>query len=357
MRLPTITDGEKTIIDERAAIELIRFSIDNGVNYVDTAYPYHDGFSESVLGKALRDGYRERVILATKLPCWMIESTADFDKYLDEQLGKLQTEYVDFYLLHALFTDRWEKMKSFDVFTWLEKAQKDGRIKNVGFSYHDDAHLFPEIIDSYDWKMCQIQYNYVNENVQAGTKGLEYAAKKGIPVVVMEPLLGGMLANPPKGMKDIFASGNVKLVDAALKWLWNKSEVSCVLSGMSSIEQAQQNITLAECADVGCLSDNESVLINKAKSFYESYHVIPCTKCLYCQPCPSGVKIPRIFETYNEGCIDGKIGSAKAMYNWHMKESEKASNCIGCKVCEDLCPQNIAIAEWMPKIHDQLVFK
>jgi predicted aldo/keto reductase-like oxidoreductase len=356
MRLPVIQDGDRKIINEPEAIEMIRYSIDHGVNYIDTAYPYHDGFSEVVTGKALLNGYRERVTLATKLPCWMIQTPDDFDKYLDEQLEKLQTSYVDFYLLHALFSQRWEQMKSLDVFKWLDKMLGTGKIRNVGFSYHGDAQLFPQIIDSYDWKMCQIQYNYVNEYVQAGTKGLKYAASKGIPVVVMEPLLGGFLANPPSGMRKVFDGAQINPVEAALKWLLNKSEVSCVLSGMSTLEQVKQNIAIAGAFEPGCLSNIELELVSKVKKLYLSYHKVPCTKCGYCQPCPSGVNIPLVFEIYNEAMVEGRIYAVKGMYNWHVRDNEKANNCTGCCVCESLCPQKITIAELMGEIHGKLVF-
>jgi predicted aldo/keto reductase-like oxidoreductase len=356
MRLPVIQDGDKKVINEPEAIGMIRYSIDHGVNYIDTAYPYHDGFSEVVTGKALLNGYRERVILTTKLPCWMIQTPDDFDKYLDEQLEKLQTSHVDFYLLHALFSQRWEQMKSLNVFKWLDKVLNNGKIRNVGFSYHGDAQLFPQIIDSYDWKMCQIQYNYVNEYVQAGTRGLEYAASKGIPVVIMEPLLGGFLANPPLGMMKVFEGAQINPVEAALKWLLNKSEVSCVLSGMSTLDQVKQNIAIAGSFEPGCMSDSELELISKVKKLYLSYHKVPCTKCGYCQPCPSGVNIPLMFEIYNEALVEDRMNIVKGMYNWHVQDSEKANNCIGCSECESHCPQQIAISELMKEIHGKLVF-
>ncbi|MFP4164972.1 MAG: aldo/keto reductase [Chitinispirillaceae bacterium] len=357
MRFPTVKDGDQTRVDEAKTVELIRNCIDHGINYIDTAWPYHNGESEEVVGKALRDGYREKVVLTTKLPCWLIESSADFDKYLDQQLEKLRTDHVDFYLLHALFTDRWEKMLSFDVFRWADRAVKDGRIGSLGFSFHDSPQLFTRIVDRYDWGMCQIQYNYLNENVQAGTRGLEYAASKGVPVVVMEPLLGGFLADPPGEIGKVIRESGKNPVDLALSWLFDRPEVSCVISGMSNLEQVEQNVSIAARAGVGNMSSDDMDIVKEVKKIYRSYHVIPCTKCDYCQPCPSGVRIPRIFEIYNESRIEGKHRSGQAMYNWHMKDSEKANNCTGCKACESHCPQKIGIADWMERIHEELAFK
>lgn len=357
MRFPTVKDGDQKKVDEVKTVELIRSCIDRGINYIDTAWPYHDGESEVVVGKALLGGYREKVILTTKMPCWLMETSADFDKYLDQQLEKLQTGYVDFYLLHALFTDRWEKMLAMDVFKWADKAINDGRIRSLGFSFHDGLELFTRILDSYNWGMCQIQYNYVNENVQAGTRGLKYAASKGIPVVVMEPLLGGFLADPPGEIGKMIRKKGKDPVDLALSWLFNRPEISCVISGMSDMEQVKQNVSVAARADVGNISAQDKALVEEVKKLYSSYHVVPCTKCDYCQPCPSGVRIPRIFEIYNESRIEGKHKSGQAMYNWHMKDSEKASSCTGCKMCESHCPQKIGIAEWMERIHGELVFE
>jgi predicted aldo/keto reductase-like oxidoreductase len=357
MRLPIIKDGENTKIDEPETINMIRYAIDHGVNYVDTAYPYHDGHSEVVVGRALKDGYREKVKLATKMPCWLIEKPEDFDKYLDEQLEKLQTDYLDFYLLHALWTDRWAKMQEMKVFTWAEKAISDGRIGHLGFSFHDSFPLFKEVIDSYDWVMCQIQYNFMNEDVQAGTKGLEYAAEKGISVVIMEPLLGGLLAKPPTEVQEIWNEAKKNPVDMALQWLWNKSEISTVLSGMTTMEQVQQNIESAKVSGIDTLTQDDLALLVRVHDKYKKFNAIPCTKCGYCMPCPNGVDIPRNFELYNEGMIYNELELCRNLYNWHLRQSEWASACIACKVCEEKCPQQIPISEWMPKVHETLVFQ
>jgi predicted aldo/keto reductase-like oxidoreductase len=235
MRLPII-DGDTGRIDEPEAIRMIRYAIDHGVNYVDTAYPYHKGNGEILVGKALQEGYREKTRLATKLPSWLVNSYEDMTKCLVEQLEKLQTDYVDFYLLHGLTKERWGKLKGLNVLGWLEKAKDEGKIRHIGFSFHDDFSLFKEIIDSYDsWTFCQIQYNYRDIDYQAGTKGLKYAASKGLAVVVMEPLLGGLLASKPHpDVQTIWdeAKLEMSLADLALQWVWNHLEVSVALSGM-----------------------------------------------------------------------------------------------------------------------------
>ncbi|MEM4611093.1 MAG: aldo/keto reductase, partial [Thermoproteota archaeon] len=261
MRLPII-GNDHSKVDEPEAIRMIRYAIDHGVNYVDTAYPYHGGNGEIVVGKALRDGYRERVRLATKMPIWNINSREDMDRIFDEQLKKLQTEYVDFYLLHALNKNSWLKIKNLNVFDWAERVVSEDRIKHLGFSFHDDFEVFKEIIDAYDkWTLCQIQYNYENEEVQAGTRGLKYAAGKGLAVVIMEPLLGGALANPPPAVKQLWDEAGKDPVEMALQWLWNKPEVSVVLSGMSTMDQVKRNIEFASRSGVGILSDEDLKLI------------------------------------------------------------------------------------------------
>ena len=356
MRLPTTTDKEADI-DEPLATEMIRHAIGKGVNYVDTAYPYHGENSEAVVGRALGDGYRERVRLATKMPCWLVETPADFDKYLNEQLRKLQTDHIDFYLLHALWRDRWAKMQKLDALKWAEGAITDGRIGHLGFSFHGTLPLFKEIIDAYDWTMCQIQYNFMNEGIQAGTEGLEYAASRGVAVVIMEPLLGGQIANPPADVQSLWEQAGAGPVDVALRWLWNKPEVSVVLSGMSTKDQVEQNLASADRSGEGTLTKDEVQLVDRVRAAYEGYASVPCTKCGYCMPCPNGVDIPRNLELYNEAVMYGNPNLSRALYSWHMPEELRAGACIACRECEELCPQQIEISEWMPKVHDHLLMK
>lgn len=353
MRFPSDPEDNYDNPIESEAIELVRYAIDQGVNYVDTAYPYHAEKSETIVGKALQGGYRDKVKLTTKMPCWLIETPEDFDKYLNIQLERLQTEHIDFYLLHALWKDRWEKMKKMNVFEWAEKAKADGKIGQLGFSFHDDYELFKEVVDGYDnWGLCQIQYNFLNENVQAGTKGLKYAAEKGLPVVIMEPLLGGSIVNPPAEVQKLWDEAGKNPADVALRWLWDKPEVSLVLSGMRSMEDIKKNLVSSDKSGVGTLTEDEHELISRVCEEYRKLSVVPCTKCRYCMPCPQGVDIPRNFELYNEANVTESL--SKALYNDHMKESEKARSCIGCKVCEEKCPQSIQISELMPVIDKAL---
>jgi len=356
MRLPTT--GEPAAIDEPEAIRMVRHAIDGGVNYVDTAYPYHDQQSERVVGWALRDGYREKVKLVTKMPCWLIETPADFDKYLDEQLDKLQVAHLDYYLLHAVFAGRWKKMQEMGALEWAERAVADGRIGGLGFSFHDQLPLFKEMIDATDqWALCQIQYNFMNEDVQAGTEGLEYAAAKGLPVVIMEPLLGGLLANPPESVRAIWDEGGKDPVDAALRWLWHKPEVSVVLSGMSAFDQVAQNLEIAGRSGVGTMTEDELALIARVHDTYRGFESIPCTKCRYCMPCPNGVDIPRNFELYNEAVIYDSLGLSRSLYTYHTRKEERAEACIACRECEEKCPQQIEISDWMPRIHEALLIQ
>ncbi|MEM4168681.1 MAG: aldo/keto reductase [Thermoproteota archaeon] len=357
MRLPII-GNDHSKVDEPEAIRMIRYAIDHGVNYVDTAYPYHGGNGEIVVGKALRDGYRERVRLATKMPIWNINSREDMDRIFEEQLKKLQTEYVDFYLLHALNKNSWLKIKNLNVFDWAERVVSEDRIKHLGFSFHDDFEVFKEIIDAYDkWILCQIQYNYENEEVQAGTRGLKYAAGKGLAVVIMEPLLGGALANPPPAVKQIWDEAGKDPVEMALQWLWNKPEVSVVLSGMSTMDQVKRNIEFASRSGVGILSDEDLKLIARVHMKYRELRPIPCTRCGYCMPCPNGVDIPENFEVYNHGVAYNTIGAARRVYNNNIPAERRASACVGCRTCEEKCPQKIKISEWMQKVDKELRFQ
>ncbi|TZE81380.1 aldo/keto reductase [Calorimonas adulescens] len=352
MRLPVI-DNDNSKIDEAEAIRMIRYAIDNGVNYIDTAWPYHGGNSEIVAGKALKDGYREKTFLATKLPTWLINAEEDLDKYLNEQLKKLQTDHIDFYLLHSLDKSRWENMKRVDALSWAEKKKQEGKIRYIGFSFHDKYLVFKEIIDYYDkWDFCQIQYNYMDIDIQAGEKGLRYAASKGLGVVIMEPIRGGRLANPPKAVMDIWNSAKVKRTPAewALQWLWNQPEVSVVLSGMSTFEQLKENIENAKRSGVNTLTEEELEIVNRVRDKYKELSPIACTGCNYCMPCPNGVNIPRNFELYNEAHMHNTYEANRK--NYENLNDAKASFCIECGTCESACPQHLTIIDYLKEVAD-----
>jgi len=352
MRLPAI-DNDNSKIDEAEAIRMIRYAIDNGVNYIDTAWPYHGGNSEIVAGKALKDGYREKTFLATKLPTWLINEKEDMDKYLNEQLKKLQTDHIDFYLLHALDKNKWENMKKVDALSWAEKKKQEGKIRYIGFSFHDEYPVFQEIVDYYDkWDFCQIQYNYMDIDVQAGEKGLKYAASKGLGVVIMEPIRGGRLANPPKAVQDIWDTAKVKRTPAewALQWLWNQPEVSVVLSGMSTFEQLKENIESAKRSGINTLTKEELEIVSKVRNKYKELSPIACTGCNYCMPCPNGVNIPRNFELYNEAHMYNTYEANRRDYE-NLGDA-KASSCIECGTCESVCPQHLTIIDYLKEVTD-----
>jgi predicted aldo/keto reductase-like oxidoreductase len=353
MRLPTKDDK----IEEVEATEMLQYAIDNGVNYVDTAYPYHGGSSETFVGTALKGGYRDKVKLATKMPSWEIKTADDFDKYLDIQLGRLQVDHVDFYLLHALNKDHWPKLRDLGVLEWAEKAIAAGRIGHLGFSFHDTYDVFKEIVDAHDWTFCQIQHNYMDIEYQAGTKGLQYTASKGIAVVIMEPLLGGRLVAPPPRVQELWDTAAKKraAADWALQWLWNQPEVSVVLSGMSAMPHVEQNVASADTSGVGTLTEEELALYDQVRDRYQELTAIPCTQCAYCMPCPNDVNIPRNLRTYNEGKMYDKVEAARGTYRWLSEDQEAGADaCIQCGECEEKCPQGIPISEWMPVIHAAL---
>jgi hypothetical protein len=355
MRLPTV--GGKPLsgsIDEDESIRMIRYAIDRGVNYVDTAYPYHEKNSEIVTGKALKDGYREKVKLATKSPVWFIKKPEDFDVYLNEQLEKLQTDHIDFYLFHGLDKKNWNNVVlRLNLLERAESALRDGKIGHIGFSFHDRYEVFQEIIDGYNgWTFCQIQYNYMDTEHQAGTKGLQYAASKGLAVVIMEPLLGGRLANPPSIVLDVFKSYRERTsADWALQWVWNQPGVSLLLSGMSTMRQVEENIISANMSGINSLGAEELAIIQQARDKYREMTLIPCTKCGYCQPCPNGVNIPRNIKLFNDGYTYGDVETSRGIYANFMAAANRAGSCVQCKICEEKCPQKISISEWMPKAH------
>jgi len=356
MRLPVL-ENDSGKIDEPIATEMIRKAIDAGVNYVDTAYPYHQGKSEGLVGKALRDGYREKVHIATKMPTWMVEKEADFDRFLDEQLKRLDVNRIDFYLLHTLNARLWQRLKELDVFTWAEKRMAEGLFEHLGFSFHDEYPVFESIVTGYDnWTLAQIQYNFIDVDYQAGHKGLKLAADHGLAVVVMEPLRGGRIAkNPaPKPVADVWEKSGRNWTPAewALQWVWDQPEVSTALSGMSTMAQVEQNLVTASASGVGKLTEKDHALFEEARKAYAGLAPIPCTQCEYCLPCPNGVAIPRIFGLYNDAAAYDAWGHARWAYNEQMKPEEQADNCIECGECEAVCPQHIEIIDWLAKAHE-----
>jgi uncharacterized protein len=335
---------------------MMRRAIDAGVNYVDTAYPYHAKMSEVVVGKALKDGYREKVKLATKLPIWLLNAQQDCDRIFNEQLGKLQTDHVDLYLLHSLGKESWQKVLSLGILEWAARQKASGRIGWIGFSFHDEFPAFKEIVDGWDaWDFCQIQYNFMNTDVQAGTKGLKYAAAHGIPVVVMEPLLGGGLSNPPPAIQSLWdmAARRRSPTEWALQWLWDQPEVNVILSGMTAMAHVEENLAIAERSAAGALSPAERKLISSVTAAYEKLRPIPCTQCNYCMPCPHGVDIPHNLALHNDRVAYDALSQAKGHWGF-MKPSSKATACTACLECESKCPQGIIVHEWMSIIAKEM---
>jgi predicted aldo/keto reductase-like oxidoreductase len=359
MRLPSV-DNDPMNVNEPESIRMIRYVIDHGVNYVDTAYTYHRGRGEPIVGQALKNGYREKVRLATKLPSRQVQSSKDYDRYLNEQLEHLQTDKIDFYLLHGLNKDSWPKLRDLGILPWAEGAMVDGRIGYLGFSFHDDFKVFKEIVDAYDnWTLCQIQYNYMDADHQAGTRGLNYAADKGLAVVVMEPLRGGRLTKKtPAQVAKLWASASQKRTPAewGLLWVWNHPEVSIALSGMSSMEQVVENITIAERSGAGILKADDLALIDSVREAYGKLSPIHCTNCRYCMPCPNGVEIPLIFGLYNDAVIynDDKISRFHYSGAIRLKEEQRADHCKECGECLEACPQKVPIPKWLKKAHELL---
>ena len=372
MRLPMI---DQTNVDEEEAIKMIRYAIDNGVNYIDTAYSYHNGESEVIVGKALKDGYREKVYLTTKLPMWLVKNSEDFDKFLSEQIERLQTK-PDIYLFHGLTKNRFDKIIKLNLIEKMEKAKEKGIFKYTGFSFHDNFEVFKEIIDYYNWDCCQIQYNYLDVEYQAGTKGVEYAGSKNIALIIMEPIRGGKLAitedkldSKPEIKKILEKSKNKRsMADWALQFVWNHSEVSVVLSGMSSMQQVKENIQSANNSAINNLTKDELQTISELRNAYDKFDLVPCTSCRYCLPCPNGVSIPFVFRLLNELGYWGEERKARIsfFYDRMVKTQEAlekgmsqgdevegaASLCIQCGECLEKCPQQIDIPDIMEKVNE-----
>ena len=359
MRLPVINE-EMANVNEPEAIRMIRQALDNGVNYIDSAYLYHMGNSEKVVGKALKDSYRDKIKLATKLPARMIEKADDFDRILNEQMERLEIDKIDFYLLHGLSKDSWQKVRDFDVLNWAEKQMAKGYFDRLGFSFHDEYDVFKEIVDAYDsWVLAQVLYNFMDKDTQAGRKGVEYAAGKGIAVVVMEPLRGGLLTKePPEPVAKEWAkaSRRLKPVEWAFHWVWDQPEVSVALSGMSTMEHVVQNLEIADTAQVGILNDADQAVIDKVRKAYRSIRPIKCSDCKYCIPCPSNVDIPAIFQIYDDAMMyqDTKIGQFRYNGPFGLNQDNRADKCTECGECLEKCPQHIEIPDWLKKVHAEL---
>jgi predicted aldo/keto reductase-like oxidoreductase len=361
MRLPAL-DNDPTKIDEKEAIKMIRYSIDQGVNFIDTAYPYggfdmyKGGQSEPIVAKALKDGYREKVKISTKLPTWLIETRADMDKYLNEQLERLETDVIDFYMIHGVTKNYWEKMKELGFEEFLDKAIEGGKIKYAGFSFHDRIELFKEVVDYYDWSFCLIQYNYLDDNYQAGREGLEYAFNRGLGVATMEPLRGGQIAvNIPEEVKDTFDQAVVKRTPAewALRWVWNHSEVSVVLSGMNTMDDVKENLRISSDAQSNSLTKKELIVVDHAKKVFNDKLEVGCTGCGYCLPCPNGVNIPENFAKYNDYYLFGTPETKERFkfgYEMGLLNGQRASACNECGLCEEHCTQEIPIMQVLKKV-------
>ena len=361
MRLPIKEDGT---IDEKRATQQVHYAIDHGVNYIDTAWPYHMGESEPFLGRALAGGYREKVKLATKLPSWLVESREDMDRFLNAQLERLRTNHIDYYLVHGLAGEVWDKLEPLGATDFLDKAKADGRIVNAGFSFHGSTEDFKRIVDAYPWTFCQIQYNFMDEKHQAGTEGLEYAASRSLGIIIMEPLLGGNLANrvPPE-VKEIWNEASVKHTPAewALRWVWNHPEVTTVLSGMNEEAQIEENLKTADEAYPNSLTEAELQLVKKVEQKYRQLVKIGCTGCLYCMPCPSGVNIPECFDIYNNLHMFGNVDGSKFAYAMRMSgaftDTEPggfASLCTECGQCMEKCPQSLKIPDLLKAVAKEL---
>ncbi len=350
MRLPATKGGGG--IDEERAIRQLRSAIDQGVNYVDTAPAYHFGRSEQILGRALEDGYRKKVRLATKLPPWSVRSREDMDRILKGQLATLKTDHIDYYLLHSLARESFMRLKKLGVLEFLDAARADGRIRNAGFSTHADLPAFQEFVDSYDWTFCQIQYNYLDEMVQAGTAGLRYAQEKNLAVMVMEPLRGGNLGGPvPEEVQKIWDGAMQKRSPAAwaLRWVWNHPEVTVVLSGMNDEGHIRENLNTAEDARPGSLTEEELLRVARVRDTYGRLMKVGCTGCSYCMPCPAGVDIPGCFSLYNAHHLFPHDRSAKFQYFGRhgglMGGLSYAGLCQACGKCETACPQHLPIRD------------
>ncbi|MBR2557605.1 MAG: aldo/keto reductase [Methanobrevibacter sp.] len=359
MRLPT--KGRNDIIDEKEATEMLTYGIENGINLIDTAYPYHNaelggnGESETFLGNYLQEnGYRDDVLISTKSPSWAIEKSEDFDLYLDEQLKKLQTDYIDIYLLHSLTETDWPKVRDLGVLDFLDDCLSSGKVGHVGFSSHMEIDYVIEVIDEYPkWEVALTQMNYLDEYYQSGVMGLNYLKEVNIGSMVMEPLRGGRLVqNIPESIQNLWNTAEVKRtpLEWALQYLWNRNDVDCVLSGMTSLEQVKENVKLASQEDV--ISENDQELIREVARTYKTFLGNDCSRCGYCMPCPHGVDIINCLAEYNIAHMMGNPKASAMQYFSLIDDDSRADSCVDCKECLPFCTQMLNIPEELQKVYE-----
>lgn len=354
MRLPETPAGK---VDEEHALSMMQYAYSHGINYFDTAVPYHDGASEALLGKFLQGIDRASVKIASKLPCWLIKKPQDMDVQLDLQLQKLKTDYIDYYLLHSLSAKSWKSMVELGVSAFMDRALASGKIRHIGFSFHDDYKAFKKIADSYPWEFCQLQVNFVDTHSQGGVRAIKYAAAKKMGVIIMEPLKGGkIVANIPPTVQKVWDSSKLKIspVDRALRWVWNFPEVSLLLSGMSNLEQLKENVSHSRHGIAGSLSDAELKRFQKAKREYLKLLPFSCTGCRYCLPCPQKVHIPSNLGIYMDAHLFGDIERHKFEYKYFVPDEGKADKCNQCGACLAKCPQKINIPQELIKVKELL---
>jgi predicted aldo/keto reductase-like oxidoreductase len=361
MRLPVI-DKQPDHIDVPLATRMLHYAIEHGVNYVDTAFPYHGasfdttpGTSEAFVGAALAGGLRDKVLVATKQPGWIVQSRADMDRILDGQLERLRTDCVDCYLMHSMTGSEFERLRGLGALEFLDAAKQAGTIRFAGFSFHDESPAFAPIVDAYDWDFCQIQYNYMDTEYQAGLAGLAYAASRGLGVVVMEPLKGGRLAGRvPPPIQEIWGEAAVRrtATEWALRYVWDDPRVSLLLSGMTAMEHVVENVDLAQRGTSGSLSDEELALVARVRDAYEARTAVDCTACRYCMPCTEGIDIPLVFSLLNNAFLFDGIEDERRTYGieFAMGHTAPASACSECGQCEEACPQQLEVIRELKKV-------
>ncbi|WP_055078508.1 aldo/keto reductase [Lagierella massiliensis] len=355
MRFPVIDDDNGKINKEESE-KLLLDAIKRGLNYIDTAYPYHEETSEDFVGEFLqKHNLRDKVQLATKLPCWLVEKEEDFERLLNIQLEKLQTDHIDFYLLHSLDIKRFRKIMDLGVLDFCKKIKEKGIVKHIGFSFHDEYKAFEEIFNAYDWDFCQIQLNYLDIDYQAGMKGYELATKNNVPVIIMEPLKGGRLSNPPEEIKDMSKKFEpLSYSQVALKFPLSLPNVMTVLSGMNSFKQVEENCDMADKVDYNSLTDEEKEFYKVSRQVYKNREQIGCTACEYCMPCTVEINIPKVFSLWNKAFLYDEEEKSKSDYEKYLKDGVSPEECIECGKCEDICPQHLEIIKGLKDAHEFL---